>query len=402
MKDRPLRIAAFARVLPLHGPGGMQAVTQDIVRGLAAAGHEVEVFSTEAPGQGAARVVEEGPRLRIHLLATGSPGRYSKRWRVVADAAFRSEHARRPFDVVLSFSAAIRGVNGAWRREGIALPLAVAIFGTHLDELRGALQSVRGDATPRGVAEGLARAGYAAYRALRDIPFMRSPDAIIASCPGDAAKVGFIFRVPASRFRVIPYGVSALLRQQLRDAVRPGGHQVVLVARLERDKGVQVALRAMRGVRAEVPDVRLRIVGDGSYRADLERLAATLGVGDLVEFGGAIAYDLLAQAYAGASLVLNPRLRPTAYDQSLVVAMATGLPVIASRIGDVEFVAVPDRDVLYVPPGDADALARGIVACLTDHALAARLGRAAEERIASRFTLEETIRGYSALLESLC
>ena len=122
----------------------------------------------------------------------------------------------------------------------------------------------------------------------------------------------------------------------------------------------------------------------------------------VVEFGGAIAYDLLAQAYAGASLVLNPRLRPTAYDQSLVVAMATGLPVIASRIGDVEFVAVPDRDVLYVPPGDADALARGIVACLTDHALAARLGRAAEERIASRFTLEETIRGYSALLESLC
>jgi len=398
----PLRIAAFARILPLHGPGGMQAVTQDITRGLAAAGHDVELFSTEAPGQQGARTFEEAAGLLIHLLMTGSPGRYSVGWRRAADEAFRRRHADRPFDVILSFSAAIRGINLRWRRTGLAVPTAVAIFGTHVDELRAALQSMRGDLTWRGATEGLARAADAVYRAARDARFMRSPDRIVASCPGDAEKVQRTFRISAARMSIIPYGVDAGLRMRLRRVVRPGGLVAVVVARLERDKGIQVALRALAEVRGRIPGIRLRIVGDGSYRAGLEQLAERLGVREICEFAGSVPYDSLEAAFTGASLVLNPRLRPTAYDQALVVAMATGLPVILSDLGDVRFVAHPGRDSLFVPPADPGALAQAIAQCLSDRGLAARLGGAAAATIESRFTLEQTIQSYSDLLRSLC
>jgi glycosyltransferase involved in cell wall biosynthesis len=230
---------------------------------------------------------------------------------------------------------------------------------------------------------------------------MRSPDVVIASCPGDARKIRAVFRVPASRLRVIPYGVTALLRMQLYHAANLDSRRVVVLARLERDKGVQVCLRALSVVRASLPDVTLRIVGDGSYRPYLEALARRLGVADIAEFVGDVPYERLSEGYAGAAVVVNPRLRPTAYDHALVVGMATGVPVITSDIGDVGFVTTDGRDALLVPPGDPAALSRAIVTALTDRTLAERIGAAGRERVETAFTMEQTVAAYSELLTAL-
>lgn len=397
---RRLRVAAFSRILPTHGAGGMQAVAEDVVRGLAEH-YDVEVFTTERPGQVEPEREERTGGLTIRYLHTGAAGRYSAAWFAVLDRRFEERHAARPFDVALSFSASARRLLTRWRGGGGGPPAAASFFGTHLDEFRAALQGARRAPTILGITTGALRAGHVIYRAVRDAPFMRAPDLLIVPTPADADTIGGTFRISARRFRVIPYGVAPELRSALVRVTSPCSTLVTVVARLERDKGIQILLPAVAQASTRVPHLRLRVVGDGRYRPELEALAASLGIKDRVEFMGALPYERIVDAYRGAAVVVNPRLRPTAYDHALVVGMATGLPVIASDYGDARFVAEADRDAVLVPPGNATALALAIERCLTDREWAAGLGMAGIARVRDMFCLERTIAAYAAVLEEL-
>ena len=401
MTPHRLRIAAFARVLPEHSTGGMQIVTERLFRGLAEQGHDVELFTTDRPSQTAPEETVVVNGVRVHYLRTGAPGRYSRTWFRMLDQALVPANARAPFDVLVSVSAAARGLLGRWRRRGIAAPSVVLTFGTHLDELRASLHSIRGHVSAAGVAEALARAGHTVYRAVRDTPFMRSPDAFIVPCPGDRTKISRMFGFPAERIVVIPYGVPAELIQRLTAVVDPGSHLIAVVARLERDKGIQIALNALSEVRRTVPDARLRIVGDGSYRPALEALVTGYGLAAAVEFAGTLPFDRLPEGYAGAAVVLNPRLRPTAYDHAMILGMATGVPVITTDLGETSFVAEPGREALFVPAGDEHALARAVVTCLTDRERARAVGAAGLAAVRRRFTMEGTVAQYAEVLTSL-
>jgi len=399
--DARLRIAAFARVMPEHLTGGMPIITEHILTGLAGLGHEVVLFTTDRPGQTKDTETAQSHGICTHYLRTGAPGRYSRTWFRRLDAAFRTAYQQRPFDVLVSVSAAARGLLTRWRRGGITAPSAVLTFGTHLDEVRAGLHSIRGHLSLAGVAEGLARAGHTVYRAVRDVPFMRSPDAFVVPCPGDRVKISRMFAYPSDRIGVIPYGVAEGLVDQLVQAVNPDSNLVTVVARLERDKGIQTALGAMREVIRTIPSARLRVVGDGSYRSGLEKLAASYGLLDRVEFTGMIPFEQIAEAYAGAAVVLNPRLRPTAYDHAMVVGMATGIPVISSDLGDTSFIAKPGVEALFVPAGDERALAGAISNCLTDRDRARAIGRAGLGAVRDRLTMERTVSRYSTFLTDL-
>jgi len=401
MTDGRLRIAAFARVMPEHLTGGMPIITEQILQGLAGLGHRVVLFTTERVGQASETTIAESRGMQVHYLRTGAPGRYSRRWFRRLDGAFRALHADHPFDVLISVSAAARGLLSRWRAAGVRAPSVVLTFGTHLDEVRAGLHSMRGHLSVAGVAEGLARAGHTVYRAVRDVPFMRSPDAFIVPCPGDRVKISRMFGYPADRIGVIPYGVGEALVEELEGRVDAHSNLVTVIARLERDKGIQTALGAMREVIRTVPGARLRVVGDGSYRRGLEKLAASYGLGDRVEFTGMIPFERIADAYAGAAVVLNPRLRPTAYDHAMVVGMATGVPVISSDLGDTGFIAKPDEEALFVPGGDERALAAAIKTCLTDRKRARQVGAAGLAAVRGRLTMERTVDRYSEFLTDL-
>jgi phosphatidyl-myo-inositol dimannoside synthase len=236
---------------------------------------------------------------------------------------------------------------------------------------------------------------------VRDVGFMRSPSAFIVPCPADQVKISRMFLYPRERIAVIPYGVQAALVEKLQRAVNPSSDLIVVVARLERDKGIQIALGVLRRVRRRVPGARLRVVGDGTYRRELEALAAAYGIGDRVEFTGTLPFARIAEGYAGAAVVLNPRLRPTAYDHAMVVGMATGVPMITTDLGDTAFVAAPGREALFVPAANDEALAAAIVTCLTDRAKARAVGAAGLAAIRSRFLMEATVEKYSEYLTSL-
>ena len=130
----------------------------------------------------------------------------------------------------------------------------------------------------------------------------------------------------------------------------------VLVGRLEQlHKGADVAIAALAHLRARGHDLRLRIVGDGLLRPDLERQAQQAGVGSFVEFTGQRSTPAeVRQDLREADLFLMPS-RHEGLPRALVEAMAQGLPAIGSEVGGIpELLAAP----YLVQPGSVEDLAR--------------------------------------------
>lgn len=173
------------------------------------------------------------------------------------------------------------------------------------------------------------------------------------------------------RIAVVPNGVDASLfhpHPAGGEAVRKhvgcasGERLVVCVGRLERVKGHDVLLEAL-GVLARAVRVRLVIVGDGERRDELERLAIRRGVADRVLFTGSVPHDTLSAWYSAADVFCLPS-RSEGHPNSLVEALACGVPAVASAVGAAGEVLSPECGLL-VPPEDPAALAAALAAALT-------------------------------------
>ena len=164
---------------------------------------------------------------------------------------------------------------------------------------------------------------------------------------------------------------------------------VLFVGQLIREKGADVALRALQALPA---DVALWLVGDGPYRASLTELAASLGVSDRIRFfGEQWRVETFMQA---ADCLVCPSVWDEAAGLVNIEALAAGLPVIASRVGGIPELIQDGETGHLFPPGDSGALAQHIGRLRNDPALAARLGRAAREDACARFSIEQRIPDY--------
>ncbi|GAB2459193.1 glycosyltransferase family 4 protein [Nocardioides hungaricus] len=184
---------------------------------------------------------------------------------------------------------------------------------------------------------------------------------------------------------VVPNGVDPA-RFDLAD---PTGEPptVVWVGGFDPVKRVDLLLAAA----AEVPDVRVLLVGDGPLRRDVAAAAARLP--GRVELAGRVAdprpHLARADVFALTSAAENCPL-------ALLEAMATGLPVVATAVGGVPEVVRDGVDGLLRPSGDRAALAGALATLAADPALRARTGRSARSRIEDGYTLDHCLDGLTA------
>ncbi|MFJ8634584.1 glycosyltransferase family 4 protein [Streptomyces sp. NPDC093568] len=165
---------------------------------------------------------------------------------------------------------------------------------------------------------------------------------------------------------------------------------IVYVGRMDRSsawKGVDVLVRAFARLAREVPDARLRLVGDGDALPGLRALAAELGVADRLQTPGGLSGEALTDAVRTAAVLALPSLgEAESFGMALVEAMACATPVVGSDVGGIPHVVDEGETGLLVPPGDPDALAAACAKLLADGDLADRMGaagrRTAEERYA--------------------
>ena len=199
-------------------------------------------------------------------------------------------------------------------------------------------------------------------------------------------------RSPPAKTRIIYGGVDPARHSPEHNAPREG---LLFVGRLTPHKGVDVLIRALP------PDAALTIVGSEGHDRDLpERgypdLLRSLASGRRVRFAGAVDDAALASEYRRAVALVLPSVERTCYGRTVIVsellglvaleAMASGTPVIASRVGGIPEVVEDGETGLLVAPGDVAALRQCIETLLDDRALASRMGARARDRVLARWT----------------
>lgn len=201
--------------------------------------------------------------------------------------------------------------------------------------------------------------------------------------------------VPRSRMEVVAPGVEP--GEYERAEPHRGAPVIACIARLHREKNVALLIRAFARVHAEIPEARLVIFGDGPERGALERLAAALGLGSVVEFRG---YVKDAGRRCGDFDILAVPSSREAFGIAALEAMACGVPVIATRVGGLPELVLDGETGLLVPPEDEKALAETLTGLLRDPERAARLGAAGRERALTRFTVAKMLSAWDRLLSS--
>lgn len=233
-------------------------------------------------------------------------------------------------------------------------------------------------------------------------PNLRVADRVIAvndHIADQAIQLG----VQPSRVRVIRSGVDtqrfqprdrAAARQRL--AIADHARVVLFVGNLEPRKQVDVLLRAVAHARAQVPTLRLLIVGSGESAGvedqtpRLLRLSQELELDAAVQFTGRLGDSQLLDAYAAADVFA---LSSSSEAQGIVVleAMASGLPVVATAVGGLLGTIENGRTGVLVESGDANGLGQRLAELLTDPSRRAEIGSAAREEVEMHFAWSRAV-----------
>lgn len=216
-------------------------------------------------------------------------------------------------------------------------------------------------------------------------------------------------RAPAERTSVV-YGGADPARYRPDESVSRRG--VLFVGRVTPHKGIDRLIRAL-------PEgARLTIAGSSGhdprpperdYPALLRRLAADRDV----RFEGPVADEHLPELYRRAEVVVLPSVETTCYGRRIAVsellglvileAMASGTPVVASRLGGIPEIIEDGVTGYLVEPGNEAELHDALARLLADRALARRMGAEARRRVIDEFTwdrcAERCLDAYSALVD---
>jgi glycosyltransferase involved in cell wall biosynthesis len=143
---------------------------------------------------------------------------------------------------------------------------------------------------------------------------------------------------------------------------------------------------------------RITLIGDGEERSPVADRARTLGIHDRVDFAGHL--DDPWSAAHGSWACVHPPVRD-AYPFAVLEALMRGLPVIASSVGNIPDVVIPEHTGLLVPPGDVSALAGALDRILGDRALRDRMAAEARSFALANLRLESCFDQHFDLYERL-
>jgi MMP alpha-(1->4)-mannosyltransferase len=358
-----------------HGLGGMQRHTHDLVRGLVAVDHEVDVI---CPKGETAR-----DAYGARWLYVDTPGTFTDAsWLRQSADAFERAHRERRYDVVHGEGSS--GLGLVLRGLHQSVPLVEMFHSVFSGLARASLHRVVTKRTPLAVArEGryLARLSRKHFR--RGNWYRFRPCEIIVPSYQQIRDTILSHMVQRDRLHVVRNGVDTTQWSPRPREARPRP-LVVAGGRLYRNKGFDVAVRAMPAV-----DADLVLTGAGRELEPLKRLAREVGVDDRITFAGKLPLDELVDLVASADAYVFPTLEYEASGLALLEAMSAGVPVVAARQGaTIEAIDRPGMNGILVPRGKTEPLATALQKLLRNEALRERMGRAARDRILSAYTLE--------------
>ncbi len=196
---------------------------------------------------------------------------------------------------------------------------------------------------------------------------------------------------PAEKIRLnrtgIPLGDYPLRERRVPEG---GAWHFVQACRLIPKKGIATALKAFAGFHREYPRARFSLAGEGPMKREIEELARGLGIAGAVELRGFLGQADLARLYGEAHFFVHPSEMTADQNQegvpnSMLEAMATGLPVLATVHGGIPEAVQSGTTGFLVPERDDSALLRAMLAMVSQPERAFAMGRAASESVRLEF-----------------
>ncbi len=175
-----------------------------------------------------------------------------------------------------------------------------------------------------------------------------------------------------------------------RDFPADGGWHFVQACRLIPKKGIDTALRAFAQFHAHYPGSRFTIAGEGPLGSEIPGLARELKIGKAVKLAGFLSQEALRALYDSAHAFVHPSRVDSQGNQegvpnSMLEAMAGGLPVLATRHGGIPEAVDDMMGGFLVDENDAEALAKAMLRLSSDRTHFLAMGRAASEAVRARF-----------------
>jgi sugar transferase (PEP-CTERM/EpsH1 system associated) len=216
-----------------------------------------------------------------------------------------------------------------------------------------------------------------------------------------AATIGF----PADRIQTIRNGVDAVrftpdrrTRARAQFGFAPADLVIGTVGRLEPVKGQRSFITALAAMSGRGQAFTAIIVGDGALREELGRQAADLGVDRMLRFLGK---RLDVEDVMACLDVFVLSSTSEGLSNTILEAMASGVPVIATQVGGAAELVADGVTGLLVPPAAPEALSRAMSALAGDRDRRLSMGRAGRARAVAEFSLAAMIRSYEDLYVSL-
>ena len=184
---------------------------------------------------------------------------------------------------------------------------------------------------------------------------------------------------------------------QLRRWPAEGGWRFLQACRLIAKKGLATSLRAFAAFATQHPAARFTIAGEGPLLDELRRMAQELGVADRVRFTGFMSQRELRELFYDSHIFLHPS--ETAPDgnqegvpNSMLEAMATGLPVFATTHGGIPEAIESRVSGILVAERDADALARELIAAVAAPEMLTAIAQGGADAVREKFEQREQVR----------
>src|SRR5216110_2700666 len=176
-----------------------------------------------------------------------------------------------------------------------------------------------------------------------------------------------------------------------------GRWRLLQAGRLIEKKGLKTTLRAFAGFWKEFPAARLTIAGEGPQLDELQSLARELQIDSAIDFAGFVSQEELRDLFYSSQIFLHPSETGRNGNQegvpnSMLEAMASGLPVFATRHGGIPEAVENKVSGILVTERDHRALADGLIDCAKDSARLASMGRAASESVVKNLNQKEQTR----------
>ncbi|MFD1832512.1 glycosyltransferase family 4 protein [Streptomyces desertarenae] len=360
---------------------GMSAYAENLLRALAAAGHEVTLVSQYRGDRRGRAVYGGGPpppervprgvrlvaleSLGEQAVADGRPADFEADVAALCDTV-AGLHARAPLDVLHAQYGYPPGLAALEASDRLGVPAVVSIQG--------------GDGHWVGTCCATHRA--AIRRVLRDAP------ALLIGSASFAAEVAARHRVPVERFTVVPGATDTELFRP-RPGRRPGavGNPPTLLyhGRIDARKGVLDLLEAVRLLLADGRRLRLLVSGTGPDLDRLTRRARRADLAGTVEVLGPTGYHDAPAVYRRGDVFVSPTWAE-GFSNTILEAMACGLPVVSTGVVGVVDCVRDGVNGLLAPPRDPGALAAAVGRMLDDASLRRRLVRTALDQVRSRWS----------------